>query len=182
MALPQDGQNANGLTKVTEIPTGKELIFIDPTTNEGGIITLEDLTTQILKKLTSQTFTLDQGTMTLLQALNQLNSNLLINTSNPTVTSAVGSENKTVVHIRVGKLNFIKFNGIIIENAGNNQSIVTDLPTPNTLSVTTLHVDRSERDIQDFAIVYTVETMICIHVPSSLAGVKLYGMLFYDAK
>ena len=33
MALPQDGQNANGLTKVTEIPKGKELIFIDPTTN-----------------------------------------------------------------------------------------------------------------------------------------------------
>ena len=74
MALPQDGQNANGLTKVTEIPKGKELIFIDPTTNEGGIITLEDLTTQILKNLTSQTFALDQGTMTLLQALNQLNS------------------------------------------------------------------------------------------------------------
>ena len=24
MALPQDGQNANGLTKVTEIPKGKE--------------------------------------------------------------------------------------------------------------------------------------------------------------
>lgn len=74
MALPQDGQNANGLTKVTEIPKGKELIFIDPTTNEGGIITLEDLTTQILKNLTSQTFTLDQGNMTLLAALNQLNS------------------------------------------------------------------------------------------------------------
>ena len=74
MALPQDGQNANGLTKVTEIPKGKELIFIDPTTNEGGIITLEDLTTQILKNLTSQTFALDQGNMTLLQALNQLNS------------------------------------------------------------------------------------------------------------
>jgi len=75
MALPQDGQNANGLTKVTEIPKGKELIFIDPTTNEGGIITLEDLTTQILKNLTSQTFALDQGNMTLLAALNQLNSN-----------------------------------------------------------------------------------------------------------
>ena len=54
MALPQDGQNANGLTKV---------------------ITLEDLTTQILKNLTSQTFALDQGNMTLLAALNQLNSN-----------------------------------------------------------------------------------------------------------
>lgn len=75
MALPQDGQNANGLTKVTEIPKGKELIFVDPTTNEGGIITLEDLTKQILNNLTSQTFALDQGTMTLLQALNQLNSN-----------------------------------------------------------------------------------------------------------
>ena len=74
MALPQDGQNANGLTKVTEVPTGKELIFVDPTTNEGGIITLEDLTTQILKNLTSQTFALDQGNMTLLAALNQLNS------------------------------------------------------------------------------------------------------------
>ena len=76
MALPQDGQNANGLTKVTEIPKGKELIFIDPTTNEGGIITLEDLTTQILKNLTSQTFALDQGTKTLPAALNELNSNL----------------------------------------------------------------------------------------------------------
>lgn len=77
MALPQDGQNANGLTKVTEIPKGKELIFIDPTTNEGGIITLEDLTTQILKNLTSQTFALDQGTKTLLAALNELNSKAL---------------------------------------------------------------------------------------------------------
>ena len=77
MALPQDGQNANGLTKVTEIPKGKELIFIDPTTNEGGTITLEDLTTQILKNLTSQTFALDQGTKTLPAALNELNSNRL---------------------------------------------------------------------------------------------------------
>lgn len=77
MALPQDGQNANGLTKVTEVPTGKELIFVDPTTNEGGIITLEDLTTQILNKLTSKIFTLDQGNITLIEALNKLNSNSL---------------------------------------------------------------------------------------------------------
>ena len=97
MALPQDGQNANGLTKVTEIPKGKELIFIDPTTNEGGIITLEDLTTQILKNLTSQTFALDQGNMTLLAALNQLNSNK-IRTKNITelfyfsVTATTGSQ------------------------------------------------------------------------------------------
>lgn len=72
MALPQDGQNANGLTKVTQIPAGKELMFIDPTTNEGGIITLEDLTKQILNGLTSQTFGLDSGTQTLPAAINYL--------------------------------------------------------------------------------------------------------------
>lgn len=74
MALPQDGQNANGLTKVTQIPAGKELMFIDPTTNEGGIITLEDLTKQILNGLLSQTFALDAGQKTIIQALNTLNS------------------------------------------------------------------------------------------------------------
>ena len=74
MALPADGQDANGLTKVTQIPAGKELMFIDPTTNEGGIITLEDLTKQILNGLASQAFALDAGQMTLLAALNKLNS------------------------------------------------------------------------------------------------------------
>lgn len=78
MALPQDGQNANALATVKEVPTGKKLIFVDPTTNEGGVITLEDLTTQILKNLTSQTFALDQGTKTLPAALNELNSKTLI--------------------------------------------------------------------------------------------------------
>lgn len=74
MALPQDGVNMNELQKTSTIPTGKELLFIDPTTNEGGVITLEDLTKQILQNLTSQTFALDQGTKTLPAALNELNS------------------------------------------------------------------------------------------------------------
>nr|DAS07391.1 MAG TPA: hypothetical protein [Caudoviricetes sp.] len=82
MALPQDGQNANALATVKEVPTGKKLIFVDPTTNEGGVITLEDLTTQILKNLTSQTFALDQGTKTLPAALNELNSNVFIDIRN----------------------------------------------------------------------------------------------------
>ena len=77
MALPQDGQDANGLTKVTQIPAGKELMFIDPTTNEGGIITLEDLTKQILNGLTSQAFGLDSGTQTLPAAINYLYGNTL---------------------------------------------------------------------------------------------------------
>ena len=97
MALPQDGQNANALATVKEVPTGKKLIFVDPTTNEGGIITLEDLTTQILKNLTSQTFALDQGNMTLLAALNQLNSKKAVyNNNNVKITFYVDVEQKKV--------------------------------------------------------------------------------------
>lgn len=86
MALPQDGQDANGLTKVTQIPAGKELMFIDPTTNEGGIITLEDLTKQILNGLLSQTFALDAGQKTIIQALNTLNSESFNNGYNLNLT------------------------------------------------------------------------------------------------
>ena len=74
MSLPEESVAVNTLPEVTAIPTGKKLIFTDPDTNEGGIITLENLTKQILQNLTSQTFALDQGNLTLLQALNQLNS------------------------------------------------------------------------------------------------------------
>lgn len=112
MALPQDGQNANGLTKVTEIPKGKELIFIDPTTNEGGIITLEDLTTQILKNLTSQTFALDQGTKTLPAALNELNSNSRFGVTVPNNVSIINN-----ISIKVGRVVYvavkIKITGVL---------------------------------------------------------------------
>lgn len=74
MSLPADGVNANALAETATIPTGKKLIFLDPDTNEGGIITLENLTKQILSNLATQTFNLDQGTKTLLAALNELNS------------------------------------------------------------------------------------------------------------
>ena len=126
MALPQDGQNANGLTKVTEIPKGKELIFIDPTTNEGGIITLEDLTTQILKNLTSQTFALDQGNMTLLAALNQLNSNQAI-----TITNVKTSILKTkITLLKAGNIVVISYTGDTIDNVkrGDLQVIGTIPP------------------------------------------------------
>lgn len=78
MSLPSEGVNANALTETTAIPTGKKLIFLDPDTNEGGIITLENLTKQILSNLVTQTFDLDQGTKTLLTALNELNSKTLV--------------------------------------------------------------------------------------------------------
>lgn len=83
MSLPADGVNANTLAETTTIPTGKKLIFLDPDTNEGGIITLENLTKQILSNLTSQTFNLDQGNKTLLAALNELNSKTKISVIAP---------------------------------------------------------------------------------------------------
>ena len=87
MSLPEEGVAANTLPEVTTIPTGKKLIFTDPDTNEGGIITLENLSKQILQNLTSQTFALDQGNLTLLQALNQLNSKAKIIISKADVTN-----------------------------------------------------------------------------------------------
>ena len=129
MALPQDGQNANGLTKVTEIPKGKELIFIDPTTNEGGIITLEDLTTQILKNLTSQTFALDQGNMTLLAALNQLNSNVKIDNIKYIDCGGYG----TLAAFSIGKLLYCKFNGNNKVSEVTQQDIA-QLPSEYTLN------------------------------------------------
>lgn len=91
MALPTDGQNANELDEVTEVPAGKELIFFDPTTNAGGIITLENLTKQILNGITSQAFNLDAGQMTILQALNSLNGKLFME-----IPVAITIENKTL--------------------------------------------------------------------------------------
>ena len=92
MSLPEESVAANTLPEVTTIPTGKKLIFTDPDTNEGGIITLENLTKQILQNLTSQTFTLDQGNLTLLQALIQLNSNTMKHVStNSDITPLIDS-------------------------------------------------------------------------------------------
>lgn len=70
-----DSVNANTLTEVTTVPTNKKLIFTDPDTNEGGIITMENLTKQVLQNLTSQQFALDAGKMTIPAALNALNGN-----------------------------------------------------------------------------------------------------------
>ena len=69
-----DSVNANTLTEVTTVPINKKLIFTDPDTNEGGIITMENLTKQVLQNLTSQQFALNAGNMTIPAALNALNS------------------------------------------------------------------------------------------------------------
>ena len=133
MALPQDGQNANALATVKEVPAGKKLIFVDPTTNEGGIITLEDLTTQILKKLTSQTFTLDQGTKTLPAALNELNSNRLTGLAVKTNETAILPIHVYSSALILGTVNSNVF-GFYLVSRGETESIYITPLTKNSKS------------------------------------------------
>lgn len=94
-----DIKNANTLDTVTTVPTTKKLVFFDPDDNSGGIITLADLTKQILGELANQQFALDAGTMTLPAALNQLNSETLIRETGDTaqIILPVNSGSATVV-------------------------------------------------------------------------------------
>lgn len=75
-AEQKDYIDANTLSEVVTIPTGKKFIFTDAATNQGGTVALENLARQILLNLTTQTFELDQGTKTLPDALNELNRDL----------------------------------------------------------------------------------------------------------
>ena len=138
MALPQDGQDANGLTKVTQIPAGKELMFIDPTTNEGGIITLEDLTKQILNGLTSQTFGLDSGTQTLPAAINYLYGNKVSYTKyvtiNPAKESSLILDNASTYLVCYAGINRdnvenIGFSVVISRSSSETKGRVLDIKT-----------------------------------------------------
>lgn len=75
-AEQKDYVDANTLSEVVTIPTGKKFIFTDGATNQGGIVALENLARQVLLNLTTQTFELDQGIKTLPDALNELNRDL----------------------------------------------------------------------------------------------------------
>lgn len=75
-AEQKDYVDANTLSEVVTIPTGKKFISTDAATNQGGTVALENLARQILLNLTTQTFELDQGTKTLPDALNELNRDL----------------------------------------------------------------------------------------------------------
>lgn len=75
-AEQKDYVDANTLSEVVTIPTGKKFIFIDGATNQGGIVALENLARQVLLNLTTQTFELDQGIKTLPDAMNELNRDL----------------------------------------------------------------------------------------------------------
>ena len=66
-------QAINALPTKTTPATGDKVLMIG--TAEEYQMLVNDLATAILNKLTSKTFSLDQGTKTLIAALNELNSN-----------------------------------------------------------------------------------------------------------
>lgn len=65
-------QNITALPQTTAPEASDQLMIVGAT--EEKLIDYEKLADAILTKLTSKTFALNQGTMTLLQALNELNS------------------------------------------------------------------------------------------------------------
>ena len=69
-------QNITALPATTTPASTDQLLLVGAA--EEKLIDYDKLADAILTKLTSKTFALDQGTKTLLQALNELNSNRLI--------------------------------------------------------------------------------------------------------
>ena len=66
-------QNITALPVAAAPASSDQLLLVGAT--EEKLIDYDKLADAILQKLTSKTFTLDQGAMTLLKALNELNSN-----------------------------------------------------------------------------------------------------------
>lgn len=66
-------QNITALPVAAAPASSDQLLLVGAT--EEKLIDYDKLADAILQKLTSKTFTLDQGVMTLLKALNELNSN-----------------------------------------------------------------------------------------------------------
>ena len=73
--MASEEQNVNLYDKVSTIPAGNLIIIVNPKTNEGKVIAIEDATKQILSGMTGKSFALNQGSKTLIEAINELYSN-----------------------------------------------------------------------------------------------------------
>lgn len=68
-------QNIAALPKVATPASSDQVLLVG--TDEEKLIDYDKLADAILAKLTSRQYTLDQGTMNIIQAINQLNKNCL---------------------------------------------------------------------------------------------------------
>lgn len=73
--MASEEQNVNLYDKVSIIPDGNLIIIANPKTNEGKVVAIEDVTKQILSGMTGKSFALNQGSKTLIEAINELYSN-----------------------------------------------------------------------------------------------------------
>lgn len=81
-------QNITALPVAASPASSDQLLLVGAT--EEKLIDYDKLADAILQKLTSKTFTLDQGVMTLLKALNELNSNSLTHAKRITINPSDG--------------------------------------------------------------------------------------------
>ena len=86
--------------KINELPTKTAPVTGDKCLMSGAaeeyLIDYDKLATAILNKLTSKTFTLDQGTKTLIAAINELNSKMITNISQLITSYSVGKGSKEI--------------------------------------------------------------------------------------
>ena len=84
-------QNITALPATTTPASTDQLLLVGA--DEEKLIDYDKLADAILTKLTSKTFALDQGTKTLLQALNELNSNSHLGTLNDNIAEYLSKTN-----------------------------------------------------------------------------------------
>lgn len=104
-------QMINALPTKTEPVTGDKVLLSGA--SEEYLIDYDKLATAILNKLTSKTFTLNQGTKTLVAALNELNSKTKFNAqsiSKPSNVDGIEIKLWTATVRRIGRAAYIQFN------------------------------------------------------------------------
>lgn len=119
-------QNITALPATTTPESSDQLLLVGAT--EEKLIDYDKLADAILGKIASKNFALDQGNKTLLQALNELNSNVKIDN----IKYIDCGEYGVLAVFSIGKLLYCKFNGNDKTSEVEQQDIA-QLPSEYTL-------------------------------------------------
>lgn len=114
-------QAINALPTKSSPSTGDKVLMIG--TAEEYQILLDDLATAVLDKLTSKSYTLDQGTKTLITALNELNSKSLKN--------AMGAADHNANNVKTPGVYRVPENGDDIQNHAVELGVLIVLAADN---------------------------------------------------